>query len=79
METSNLQTLLDQNGLRLIDLARRLGLNKATITRWSQGAVPAEKVLLVERETGIPREKIRPDIYPPEDAPGRRGITEAAE
>jgi DNA-binding transcriptional regulator YdaS (Cro superfamily) len=67
MSTPNLQALLAEKGLRLIDLSRMLGVNKATVTRWSQGAVPAENVLTVERATGIPREKIRPDIYPPED------------
>jgi DNA-binding transcriptional regulator YdaS (Cro superfamily) len=74
MNNPNLQTLLAEKGLRLIDLSRTLRLNKATLTRWSQGGVPAEKVLLVERATGIPREKIRPDIYPPEDVlPFRAG------
>lgn len=67
MSNPNLQALLAEKGLRLIDLARTLGVNKATVTRWSQGDVPAENVLTVERATGIPREKIRPDIYPPED------------
>lgn len=67
MSDPNLQALLAEKGLRLIDLARTLGVNKATVTRWSQGDVPAENVLTVERATGIPREKIRPDIYPPED------------
>jgi DNA-binding transcriptional regulator YdaS (Cro superfamily) len=67
MSSQNLQALLAEKGLRLIDLSRTLGVNKATVTRWSQGGVPAENVLTVERATGIPREKIRPDIYPPED------------
>lgn len=67
MSKLNLQALLAEKGLRLIDLSRMLGVNKATVTRWSQGDVPAETVLTVERATGIPREKIRPDIYPPED------------
>jgi DNA-binding transcriptional regulator YdaS (Cro superfamily) len=67
MSNPTLQALLAEKGLRLIDLARTLGVNKATVTRWSQGDVPAENVLTVERATGIPREKIRPDIYPPED------------
>jgi len=67
MSNPNLQALLAEKGLRLIDLSRILGVNKATVTRWSQRDVPAETVLTVERATGIPREKIRPDIYPPED------------
>ncbi len=67
MSNPNLQALLAEKGLRLIDLSRILGVNKATVTRWSQRNVPAENVLTVERATGIPRERIRPDIYPPED------------
>jgi len=68
MTTSKLQDLLAAKGLRLIDLARRLGVNKATVTRWSRGNIPPENVIKVEKETGIPREVLRPDIYPPEDA-----------
>jgi DNA-binding transcriptional regulator YdaS (Cro superfamily) len=76
VDTTKLQDLLAENGLRLIDLARRLGVNKATVTRWSRGNIPPENVLKVERETGIPREVLRPDIYPPEDAlPFRHEIT----
>jgi DNA-binding transcriptional regulator YdaS (Cro superfamily) len=52
----------------------------ATICRVTQPAVskwlakgqplPAELVLLVERETGVPKEELRPDIYPPHLAAG---------
>lgn len=30
------------------------------------GRVPAEWVIPIERATGVPRSKIRPDLYPPE-------------
>lgn len=39
-------------------------MNKSTITRWERGRVPAERVLDVERVTGVPRHELRPDLYP---------------
>jgi DNA-binding transcriptional regulator YdaS (Cro superfamily) len=43
-------------------LAAKLGLNKATVHQWNR--VPAERVLAVEAATGVPRQRLRPDIYP---------------
>ncbi|WP_449432323.1 Cro/CI family transcriptional regulator [Pseudomonas putida] len=46
-------------------LARALGCTPQNVQRWcSTGRVPAERVLAVERITGISRHEIRPDIYP---------------
>jgi DNA-binding transcriptional regulator YdaS (Cro superfamily) len=42
-------------------LARNLKVNQSTISRWEK--IPAELVVIVERITGIPREKLRPDLY----------------
>lgn len=66
-----------------LDEARRAlngntGLSKAlggrptsqAIGQWTQ--VPAERVIAVEKATGVPREKLRPDIYP-ELASAREG------
>lgn len=58
-----LKTQLRDSGIRLIDLADKLGVNKATVTRWHQNKVPAERVLDVARITGIPKEVLRPDLY----------------
>ena len=55
---------------RAIDLARAAKVDKATVTRWLHGRVPAERVLEVERITGVSRHDIRPDIYPPSTSPG---------
>lgn len=52
----------------MADLARALGVDKATVTRWGQKRVPAERVLDVERVAGIPRHDLRPDLYPREEA-----------
>lgn len=49
-------------------LAARLGVRYQAIQNWIKvGRVPAERVIPVEKVTGIPRETLRPDIYPPED------------
>mgnify|MGYP000843959381 CR=1 FL=1 len=53
------------------ELARLVGKSQSTVQYWfSSGRVPPEHVLDVERVTGIPRQEIRPDIYPPEDHSG---------
>jgi DNA-binding transcriptional regulator YdaS (Cro superfamily) len=49
------------------DLAARIGIDKGTLSRWENGRVPAERVLEVERLTGVSRHDLRPDLYPRED------------
>lgn len=51
----------------LEQLAGAFGVNKSTILRWEAERVPAERVLDVERRTGVSRHELRPDLYP-EDA-----------
>jgi DNA-binding transcriptional regulator YdaS (Cro superfamily) len=46
-------------------LAKLLGITPAAIWQWSR--VPAERVLEIERHTGVSRHDIRPDLYPIED------------
>jgi DNA-binding transcriptional regulator YdaS (Cro superfamily) len=43
-------------------LADRLGLTRQAVYQWDK--VPANHVLRVEEVTGIPRHKLRPDLYP---------------
>lgn len=45
-------------------LARDLNLTRAAVCLWRQ--VPAKHVLEIERLTGIPRSRLRSDLYPPE-------------
>ncbi len=60
------QKLLEERGITQSDLARRLGVNKSSVTLWSLRGIPPKRVIEIERETGIPRGELRPDIYPPE-------------
>lgn len=47
----------------LVELARRLGLKHQSFYSWEK--VPAERVLTLEKISGIHRSEIRPDLYPP--------------
>jgi DNA-binding transcriptional regulator YdaS (Cro superfamily) len=46
-------------------LAVALGISGEAVNNWKR--VPVERVLEVEKITGVPREELRPDIYPPAD------------
>lgn len=61
-EKPDLAALLAARGLRSIDLARLMGVDKSTVSRWAEDGVPVHRVLDVERATGIPRDKLRPDL-----------------
>ena len=52
-------------------LARALGIKQASVAGWIWTRLPAERVLDVERITGVAKERLRPDLYRP--------ATEAAE
>ncbi|MDR6871194.1 TorA maturation chaperone TorD [Bosea sp. BE125] len=47
-------------------LARSLGVSQPAISSWKR--VPADRVLSVEANTGVPRSDLRPDLYPIETA-----------
>lgn len=44
-------------------LGAKLGISHQAIGQWDE--VPPLRVLEVERLTGVPRHKLRPDLYPP--------------
>lgn len=63
---SDIQALLnelDERGLRS-RIARELNITPGAVTQWQE--VPAKHVLAVAKITGIPRHRLRPDLYPVE-------------
>jgi len=67
MEREALQRACDIIGSQTA-LARVLGVRQGHIHYWlhRRGRVPAEYVLTIERETGVSRHELRPDVYPQE-------------
>lgn len=57
-----LREYFDEERGRRVALAAALAINPGAISQWDR--VPAERVLDVERVTGIPRHELRPDLYP---------------
>ncbi|WP_082825933.1 transcriptional regulator [Croceicoccus estronivorus] len=49
-------------------MAADFGVSQPTVWRWINQSkqLPAEKALLAEKLTGVPRHWLRPDIYPAE-------------
>jgi DNA-binding transcriptional regulator YdaS (Cro superfamily) len=45
------------------ELAKQFGVLAPAICKWEQRRVPADRVLDVERVTGISRHVLRPDIF----------------
>ena len=57
-----LKTYLAAKRGRLVKLARELEINPSAMAQWDR--IPAERVISVENATGIPRQDLRPDLYP---------------
>lgn len=70
MSTPGLQLALEKAGSQS-RLAEICGVSQPTVWGWinkGNGRIPAEYVLTVERELGLSRHDLRPDLYPREDA-----------
>lgn len=62
-------------------LAELMNVSHQAVMKWRRGRVPAERVLELSRVSGIPRQKIRPDLYPdttPADAQQHAAKNEGA-
>jgi transcriptional regulator with XRE-family HTH domain len=62
MSTPDLKTMLRERGLKLVDLARLVEVDKATVTRWASKEVPPERLEEVAAKSGIPVGELRPDL-----------------
>src|SRR5262245_48473208 len=56
-------------------LARLLGIAQPSVSNWQR--VPAERVLSVEALTGVPRDVLRADLYPPVPDVTREDVDQA--
>jgi DNA-binding transcriptional regulator YdaS (Cro superfamily) len=74
MISTPLANVIRSRGLKFVELAKLAGVDKAAISRWVRGKIPAERVLPLEKATGIPRHELRPDLYPPEEAQPERSV-----
>jgi DNA-binding transcriptional regulator YdaS (Cro superfamily) len=49
-------------------LAEACGVRYQAVHKWrKQGRIPAERVLTIERVSGVSRSELRPDLYPPDE------------
>lgn len=62
-----LEQFLSKRGA-VSELAKQIGISHGAVVQW-KGRCPAERVVDVERATGIPREALRPDLYRRDPAP----------
>ena len=70
----DLQPLLSAAGLKKADLARLMGVEKSTVTRWGQKGMAAETAMGIEAATkgAISKSDLRPDLWPiPASTEGR--------
>lgn len=60
---------------------RIVGKNQSVIHDWLRESrpLPAELVLLVERQLGVSRHDLRPDLYPREDSPAHPSAHQASQ
>lgn len=66
MNADTLKPLLESKGIKIAHLARDLGINKSTVSRWRQ--VPIDRLREVSRITGISVTDLRPDVPWGDDA-----------
>jgi TorA maturation chaperone TorD len=57
---AGLNSAIDAAG-GVAQLARKLGIAQPSVSNWNR--VPAERVIVVEAATGIPRARLRPDLF----------------
>lgn len=64
MSQTDVITEAIEKGGGLKALATAMGMSEEGVRIWrSRGKVPAERVVELEKLTGVPREKLRPDLY----------------
>jgi DNA-binding transcriptional regulator YdaS (Cro superfamily) len=64
---SKLREYLDGERGRGVKAAADLDVTPGAIWQWAENQVPGERVIPLEKVTGISRHELRPDLYPIED------------
>lgn len=59
----DLKLVFAEHGYRPADVARKCDVDKSTVTHWINRGVPLVRVFQIEKETGIPRWKLRPEFF----------------
>jgi DNA-binding transcriptional regulator YdaS (Cro superfamily) len=59
-----------------LTLSKRLGISHQAVAQWTRA--PAERVLQLEKLTGVSRHDLRPDLYPRENQSVPGGAENAA-
>ncbi|WP_439539493.1 transcriptional regulator [Sphingomonas sp.] len=50
-----------------VEFAAICKVTQSTVSKWlAKGELPGKYALVVERKTGVPKEQLCPDIYPPD-------------
>lgn len=62
MEATDPVKLAAEKAGGIVKLSLALGLSRGAASQWRK--IPAERVIAVETLTGIPRQILRPDLYP---------------
>ncbi|HEY2242600.1 MAG TPA: Cro/CI family transcriptional regulator [Xanthobacteraceae bacterium] len=47
----------------VVALARALRISQQAVSKWP--VCPVRRAIAVEKASGVPRERLRPDLYPP--------------
>lgn len=50
-------------GMTLSDFGAEIGVHKACVSKWERFGLPSERIIQIESLTGIPRAKLRPDLF----------------
>lgn len=59
----DITAVLERAELTQRQLAEKLGIGQASISKWRKNGIPLDRVVEVEAATGIPRHDLRPDLF----------------
>ena len=63
MDTQLFEELLNGAGTNQAGLAVKIGVTRQMLHKYKSAGIPANRVIQFEKVTGVPRERIRPDVF----------------